>query len=211
MWAQRDRISNVGGHAFIASGLLFLTISVLDLAMGTPPSGGPALLEWVIAKKPLLGAVVEVMFFAIVALIPAVFALYRKLGPSHPTSAVVACGTIAMTIPVLAVLVIVLGRLVFPVFHLRAHTAEASELLLALYFGGVHAAMLLFAGATLVISLASRQMAPHLAGLGYATSIADLIAGYPDAVGPIVTFFCGGLFAAWLVSMGYWVSRRETR
>lgn len=206
MSAEHDRISNVGGIAFLASGLLFLTISVLDLAMGSPPSGAP-LLEWITAKQPLLGAVVEVMFFAVVSLIPAVVALYRKLGPSHPASAVVACGTIAMTIPVLAVLLIVLGRLVFPVFGLRAHTVETSELILALYFGGVHAAMLLFAGATFVISLALRQTAPRLAYVGYATSIADLIAGYPDAAGPVVTFLCGGLFAAWLTAMGYWVSR----
>ncbi|HEY5949333.1 MAG TPA: hypothetical protein VIV40_27755, partial [Kofleriaceae bacterium] len=102
---------------------------------------------------------------------------------------------------------IVLGRVVFPVFHLRAHTVESVELILALYFGGVHAAMLLFAGATFVISLALRHTAPGLAWLGYMASIADLIAGYPDAVGPVITFVCGCLFAAWLSSMGYWVSR----
>lgn len=76
-----------------------------------------------------------------------------------------------------------------------------------MYFGGVHAAMLLFAGATFVISLALTRTAPTLAFLGFATSIADSIAGYPDAVGPAVTFFCGGLFSAWLVSMGCWVLR----
>jgi hypothetical protein len=208
MWTGHDRISRAGGIAFLASGLLFLTISVLHLAMGPPPPGGSVMLAWVMAQEPLLGAVVEVLFFAVVALIPAVVALYRKLGPSHPTSAVVACGTIAMTIPLLAVLVTVLGRLVFPVFHLRAHTVETSELILALYFGGVHAAMLLFAGSTFVISLALRQTAPGLAHLGFATSVADVIAGYPDTVGPVVTFLCGGLFAAWLTGMGRWVASR---
>jgi hypothetical protein len=48
------------------------------------------------------------------------------------------CGIIAMVIPVLAVLDIVHGRLVYPASGLSAGTRAAAELTFAVFYGGMH-------------------------------------------------------------------------
>jgi hypothetical protein len=74
----------------------------------------------------------------------------------------------------------------------------------AVFFGGMHAVALLFAVATVVLSLAMKHEAyprpvPYL---GFATAAFDVVGAYPDAVGPIVSAICGAFFAAWLVALG---------
>ena len=198
-------LCKVGGAAFVAAGTLFLARDVLDLIAGPPPATGAAILTWVAVNKVVLSFVSEATFFATMALVPAVFALYRSLSEVDRTKAAVGTGTIAVVIPVLAMPLIVHGRLVYPVFGLRVDTPAVAELVVALYFGGLHAVWLLLSGATVVLSLVMWRHAAYggvVAALGFASSALDIAASYPDAIGPAMTFGCEVVFSAWITAVG---------
>lgn len=200
----QDRLYRLGGVSFVASGALFLAKNILEILTGLPPPGGPDLVTWVVSRRAFFGSTVEVFFFAVVFLIPATAALYESLAVSHRLSAVVGCGIMATTIPVLSILVIVQGRLVFPVFHIEMRSPEVVGLLVSLYHGGLHAVALLFALATVVLSLAMRRRAcgPGLVALGIATAAFDVLGAYPWAVGSVLWLLSDVLFSAWFVLVG---------
>ena len=200
----RDGLTRLGGAAFVVSGLLFLSRAVLELKAGPPPSSGDAILAWVESERLALSFVSEVLFFATVALIPAVAALYHSLASIERAKAVTGCGVIAAAIPVLAVSLIVHGRLVYPIYSMRVSSPAVAEFTVALFYGGMHAVLLLFAGATFVLSLAMTRgiYGRPTAYLGFATSVLDVAGAYPDAIGPVPSFVCQVFLAAWFVVVG---------
>ena len=102
-------------------------IAVLELAAGAPPSSGVEILAWRTAHSRLLPVENELLFFATVALIPAVIALYRSLASTDLVKAALGCGVIAVVIPIFAMLDVVQGRLVYPVYGMRVATPEVAE------------------------------------------------------------------------------------
>src|SRR5262249_34823076 len=141
-------------------GALFLAYDVLEFIAGPPPSTGEEILAWVAANRLTLSLISEVLFFASVCLLPAVAALYRNLAPRRDeTLIVIGCGILWLVVPIISVLLIIHGRLVYPIFGLRIRDPMVAELAVALFFGGLHAVDLLLAGATLTLSLAMRQSA----------------------------------------------------
>src|SRR5438876_609622 len=127
-----------GAISFIGSGSLFLIKSVLEWMIGPPPSNGLEILLWSASAQFLLATTSEVFFFAVMFLVPAVIALYASLAPTHRVHAIVGCGILGVTIPVLSVLAIVHGRLMYPVYDIQAHTADIAEFVVAVYYGGLH-------------------------------------------------------------------------
>ena len=205
MPTDRKRLSRLGGIAFIISGALFFTRYILDVMAGSPPSAGAEIILWVEANKLVLSLVSEVLFFASMSLVPAVIALYLTLASVERTLAATGCGIIAVVVPVLGVLLIVHGRLVYPVYGLHISDPAVAELIVALFYGGLHAVGLLMAVATFVLSLAMRRGAfgAPVAALGFATAVGDTVGAYPDLISPVVLFVCQLLFAAWFVAVGW--------
>jgi len=206
-----ERLYKLGGVSFVASGALFLAKNVLELHAGAPPPGGPELVAWAVSRRALFASAVEVFFFAVVLLIPATVSLYESLAASHRRSAVVGCGIIAAAIPLLFMLIVVEGRLAFPVFHIELRGQQTLELLVSLYYGGLHAVALLFVVPTCVLSFAMRRRSYGAAILvmGIATSVFDVIGSYPWAIGPVPWLLSDVLFSAWVVLVG--LSLHRTR
>lgn len=200
-----SKLYKLGGISFIASGSLFLVASVLDLMTGPPPSGGAEILAWMASHGLLMALTPEVLFFAVMLLVPAVIALHQSLAGTHRRSAAVGCGIMAVTIPVLIMLIIVYGRLVYPVYHLKVRTPEVAELVATLYYGGLHAVAELLAVATVVLSLAMWRGAygRNVAYLGFVTAAFDEIGSYPWLIGPALGLVCGIFFSAWFVAVGF--------
>ena len=198
-------LSRFGGVAFMISGALFFTKYILDVLAGPPPSTGAEIIVWVEANRLALSLVTEVLFFASMSLVPAVIALYLTLASVERALAATGCGIIAVVIPVLGVLLIVHGRLVYPVYGLRVSDPAVAELVVALFYGGLHAVGLLMAVATFVLSLAMRRGAfgAPVAALGFATAVGDTVGAYPYLISPVVLFGCQLLFAAWFVAVGW--------
>jgi hypothetical protein len=194
----------LGGISFIVSGLLFLLKYILDLMTGPPPSSGTEILAWTAARGFSLAMNNEVLFFAVVFLIPAVIALYESLAGMHRAKAALGCGILAAVIPVTAVLDIVHGRLVYPVYGIH-NTPAAAELIVAFFHGGLHAVGILLGIGTFVLSLAMRRGAfgGKIAILGFTTAVFDIVGAYPWAIGPIPVLVSQVLFAAWFSGVGW--------
>jgi len=194
----------LGGAAFIISGILFLSRDVLELTAGPPPSSGVQILAWVQSERLVLSFVSEVLFFAAITLVPAVIALYHSLAGTAPAKAATGCGIMATAIPVVAMLLIVHGRLVYPVYGIRVSSPAVAEYVVALFYGGMHAVYLILAVATFVLSMGMLHGAygRAVAYLGFATSVLDVAGSYPDVIGVGPTFVCRVFFAAWFVAVG---------
>jgi len=202
----------VGGISFIVSGILFLLRYALDLMAGPPPSSGMEILAWVASGKVVLSLANEVLFFAAVALVPGVVALYQSLAGIDRVKTVIGCGIIAVVIPVIAMLDIIHGRLVYPVYDIRMTAPAVAELVVATFYGGLHAVGLLFGGATIVLSLAMKRGAygANIAYLGFATGVFDIIGAYPYAIGPSLGLISQVVFAAWFAAVGWKLYKRAS-
>ena len=204
MLDELKRLYKFGGVSFIVSGVLFLSRSLLELVAGPPPSSGVEILAWVESGKLALSFVNEVLFFAAIALVPALYALYHSLASTHRVKAATGCGVIAVTIPVIAMLLVVHGRLVYPVYGIKVTSPAVAENVVAVFYGGMHSVGLMLGIATIVLSLAMKGgvYGWPIAYLGIATGVFDIIGAYPDAIGPMLNLVCQAFFAAWFVAVG---------
>lgn len=204
MARELTRPYTFGGGALVASGILFVVLALLDFRAGAPPSNGAEILLWRDSQALVLDFVSELLFFATVLLIPGTVAVYQSLVDVDNTKAATGCGILAATIPVMAVMLIVHGRLVYPIYGMRVDTPEAAALVVMVFYGGLHAIYLLLAVATIVLSLAMRRgaYAKWIAYFGVATAALDIIGSYPWAIGPVPTLVCELSFGGWFVAVG---------
>ena len=194
----------LGGAAFVVSGILFFSRAVLEFSVGPPPSSGVAILAWVESGKLGLSFISEILFIAAMALVPAVIALYQSLATTARAKAATGSGIIATAVPVIAMLLIVHGRLVYPVYGIHVSSPAIAENIVAVFYGGMHAVGLMMAIATFVLSLAMMRgdYGRGVAYFGFATAVIDVIGSYPDAIGPAWTLASQAFFAAWFVAVG---------
>ena len=204
MAREATRPYKFGGGALVASGILFVLLAFLDFRAGPPPSNGAEILLWRDSQALVLDFVSEFLFFATVLLVPGTVALYQSLIDVDRTRAATGCGIIAATIPVMAVMLIFHGRLVYPIYGMRIDTPDTAALVVMVFYGGLHAIYLLLAVATIVLSLAMKRgaYAKWIVYFGFATAVLDIIGSYPWAIGPVLTLVCELSFGGWFVAVG---------
>ena len=204
MVRELTRPYKFGGGTLVASGILFVVLAFLDFRAGPPPSTGAEILLWRDSQALVLDFVSECLFFATVLLVPGTVALYQSLVDVDRTKAATGCGIIAVTIPVMAVILIVHGRLVYPIYGMRIDTPDAAALVVMVVYGGLHAIYLLLAVATIVLSLAMKRgaYAKWIAYVGFATAGLDIIGSYPWAIGAVLTLVCELSSGGWFVTVG---------
>jgi len=210
---QLNGLYRPGGISLIASGLLFFARYVLELMAGPPPSSGAEILAWAEAGRLPLIFANEALFVAGILLIPAVVALYVRLAAVDRTKAALGCGILAAAIPVLLMLDVIHGRLIYPVYGLRVATPAEAELVVGLFYGGLHAVLIMMAAATIALSLALRRVAHGrgIASLGFLTGLFDVIGSYPWAIGPALMVASQALFTAWFLAVGWMLYRTAPR
>ena len=184
--------------------MLFFLSGVIDLAAGPPTSSGTDIVAWIATHERLLAFPSELLFFEAAFLVPGAIALYHSLAGTDKAKAVTACGILAIAISVMAFGAIVHGRLVYPVYGLRVHTAEVAAFAVALYYGGLHAISLLLGLAIVLLALAMRRgvYGRRIAYVGFVTGACAVVGGYPYAIGPIMTLVCEAVVAVWFVVAG---------
>ncbi|MDO3413021.1 hypothetical protein QWJ34_24875 [Saccharibacillus sp. CPCC 101409] len=207
-------IAVFGGSALILSAVLFFA-QYLFLAPVPPAPAAAEYASWLSQWRFRLSMADEVLFFASVGLIPAAFGLYRALIKHSPVCAPLGCGLLGAAASVELLLVVVLGRLVYPVYGIEP-TPDTGRLMYILYVGGEHTALLLFGLATLSLSLAARRSGIGRLTVysGYAIAALDWVASFPWLLGDPVLFVLRLAFAAWLALLGarlIAISRRSGR
>lgn len=202
--AGETRRFTVGGFAGAVAGALFAVTLVLDRVVGDPPSEGVQLLAWATSHRVALAFTNESLGFAAALLIPFVLALYRRMeGPDRPWAAF-GCGLLAVAVPVLLVLVIVHGRLMYPVFGIALDDGATVALVVSLYEGGLHLVWLMVGAALIIVALAMRRGAwgRGAVGFGIVVGLLQIAGGYPSLLGPVLTAITRAAFVAWLVFVG---------
>jgi hypothetical protein len=193
----------LGGIASVASGALFLLKSVLDLVVGDPPSESARLPSWTASHRVALSLTNEVLFFAVVLLIPVIFALYRRLNGSGRPWVGFGCGILALAVTIVVALVFVHGRLVYPVYGIDLDEPAALALVVSLYYGGMHEVVLLVGAALVLLGLSMRGAFGRAAAvLGVVAGAAQLAGAFPWLVGPLPAAIVQAMFALWLVLVG---------
>lgn len=198
------RLYKFGGVALVAAGSLWVVKGILEFAIGTPPSAGTEILDWLEARQLPLAITNEVFFVAAGLLVPAVIALYCSLAASSRSLAAAGGGVVAATIPVLFLLAIVHGRLMYPVYDIKVHTPEIAEFTVAAYYGGLHSVAILLAIGAVLLSFAMRRGSyrRETAYLGFAAAGLQVLGSYPEVVGRAVVLVAGLALGAWFVAVG---------
>ena len=199
------------GLAFIAAGAALLARALFDFSAGEPPALGVDVLTWISSNKPALALSDELLVIASVLLIPGLAALYQSLRTSSPRAAAAGCGTLAAAVPLMMMVSIFGGRLVFPVYDMGLTSPDSAQLSAALYYGGDHAIMLIVGVATILISVAMRggQYPTALIYLGLVTALAEFASAYPWLIGLFATLATKALFGLWLLAVGLQLTRRQ--
>jgi hypothetical protein len=204
MTRPAERFSGLEGVTLALSGVLFVAKAAFDLRVGAPPAGAAELVAWRSAEKLPLAMTNEILFVAVVLLVPGVIGLYASLAAVDPRKARWGCGLIAVTIPMMMTLTIVHGRLPYPVYNIDLADPAVAQLVVSLYYGGQHAVALLFSVATILVAAAMRKSryGTPIVLLGFATGIADVVGAYPWLTGTGPTTASEVLFAAWFIAVG---------
>jgi hypothetical protein len=188
---------------FIVSGVLFLVRASLDLVVGPPPATVTEMLAWASTRRLPLSITNEVLFFAATPLVPAVVALYDSLAGTDRGKAAVGCGLFAVTIPIMVVVDVVHGRLVYPGYNIH-NTPDIAGFVVAIYYGGLHAVGILLGIATFALSLAMRRgvYGSKIACLGFAAGACDIVGAFPWVIGPFAILVSQAVLAAWFLAVG---------
>ena len=101
-------------------------------------------------------------------------------------------------------LLIIHGRLIYPVFGIHVSLPAVAEIIVAIYYGGLHAVSELMGFATVILSLVMLRgvYGKSVGYLGLVTGVLDIIGAYPYIIGPTLTLLCQVFFAAWFVAVG---------
>ncbi len=199
----KNNIITIGGIAWIISGILFLVQNLFLLPLQGPPALEADLLVWLEKWRFNISMADEVLLFAALFLIPAIFSLYQLLVHADKVKAIMVCGLLASSIPIFIFLDIILGRLVYPVYNLEL-SADIYKLVLSIYYGGMHLVAIVFSIATVLLSFAIRKSehGKAIAYFGFAVAVADLISAFPWITGSVIAFASQLLFSAWFVLIG---------
>ncbi|MEJ8303577.1 hypothetical protein [Saccharibacillus sacchari] len=192
-----------GSFALIVSGILFIALSAFLLPVPSPPVMNAEWAGWLERWRFNLSMADELMFFAPMALIPAVFALHRVLAKNAPVSALLGCGILALVVPNYLLCAIALGRLVYPVYGIAIST-DMLKLMFSLYAGSQHMTLLVLCAATVCLSLAiwRSPLGRLTAILGFVAAALDLVASYPWLIGNAAMFVTQLFHALWWIWLG---------
>jgi hypothetical protein len=200
----------IEGFALATSGVLFFTKALFDLKIGKPPANGIDLLAWKSAQRFPLAMVNEVSFIATVFLALGLVGLFASLDRADHHLAQWGCGILAVNLPVMMVLTIIQGRLVYSVYSIATvQDSTTLQFLVSLYYGGQHAVLLMLGIATILVALAMRAT-PYgnaLVWTGVITGIVDLVGSYPWLLGVPLNFACEIVFASWFIAIGIKLTR----
>lgn len=203
----RDR-RTTGWLIGIGAALLFVAQLLIALA-GPPPQSAAAIAAWVADNSFAISASNELLFFAIVLLVPGILLATRAASSPRPVAALAACTMLVLALAVLLALIPVEGRLVYPVFGI-AIDDESTALALSLVFGGLHLVQLLFAVGLLCLAASVRSDGPRWRPLALlAVAIVQVAASFPWLVPVWVSVVAAAaLFAVGAVIGGSLIRRR---
>jgi len=194
-----------GGAALIAGGTALASAEFLITVVSRPVAGG-SITAWVKAAAMALAVADELLFVALVCLVLGGLVLWQAVRAQRPISALVMVTSLLLAMAVVIVLVLVVGRLVYPVYDI-AIGESGNALLVSLMFGGLHAVSLLLGIAVLAATAALRGSgAPWwLVVVGTVAAIAQWVGAFPWLTPDWVNGAVPVLLGTWMLAAGVWL------
>ncbi|KAA9395706.1 hypothetical protein FCK90_01510 [Kocuria coralli] len=135
----------------ILTGISLLLLSLLPDA----PSDPAALADWVERGSALLMWSDELLFFAVICWWAGAWGVFGSPGATRSVRTTIGMTALALALISLVVVLLAVGRLVYPVFELELST-ESLALVLSSTFGALHLAFLGFTVAAVTLSWETR-------------------------------------------------------
>jgi hypothetical protein len=174
------RVFKAEALSFIFAGALFFAANLLTITLPKPPTAEIEFIAWLSEHKFQIAMHDEILFFAAISLIPAAMVLYKLFRNQQTFGSALGLGLMVMAIPVLAVLDIIEGRLVYPVYDIPL-SFDALKLVFSILHGGLHAVSLIFGASIILLSYAMRAVLFTKAYwyFGLITGVLQIIGSYP--------------------------------
>ncbi|AHV98172.1 hypothetical protein [Paenibacillus sabinae] len=200
---QKTGVIKFGGITLIISGILFFAQYLFVLPIFSPPLADANLMTWLQDWRFNFAMADELLIFATLCLIPSIAALYRILVKVDKIKTLLGCSLLAVVIPINVFLVIILGRLAYPVYDMEL-SPTIYKLVLSTYYGGTHCVAIILSMATIILCLVIRKsvIGKSIGYLGFVVGILDFIGSYPWLIGTAVLFVSQLFFSAWFVILG---------
>jgi len=196
-------VRDLPAHRWLVTGGALLTAGALLLLsfLPEPPGEAVALTTWVEQARPLLTWSDELLFFAVLCWGAGARGLFgaRTAAPS----ARIDVGAAALTTALVALVVVLLalGRLIYPVFAIDL-APEAVTLLVSATFGAVHLAFLGFAVAAAALTWSTRTRILGR-GVGIVAAAAFLAGSFPWMMPAWANSLAAIAVAAWGVFLAF--------
>lgn len=197
-----------GGLVLILGGILLYCAQLIVAFLPRPPAAQALLTQWTRHNALQLSVSNELFFFAILCLIPAIIVLYQTIKPRHTISMLAGCGNFLLAVTLLSMLVVIEGRLVYPVYEL-ALTTDSINLIVIVFFGGLHTVSLMFGLALIMIGFAMRHSinGPLLRSISYVVGLLQIFGGYPWLTPLWFNIVAITGLWIWTLTVGLWLVR----
>ncbi|XDD47715.1 hypothetical protein AB3N60_06445 [Leptospira sp. WS39.C2] len=201
------------GLPFFIASLLFAIYDSLLYIVPPPPSETSDLHSWITEWKPYLQFADEVLIFATISLLPAIYTLTNVRQKHESKLSLYASGLFYLFIIPLFVLVdLLLGRLVYPV-NVYPLTVDTIVFILSFITGIMHMISIILALLILMYGVSYRKktmgsliLVAAILGFGF-----QMIASYPWFLTPGVLLVCQLSFPIWLLFIGIYLIKIESR
>jgi hypothetical protein len=204
------RLQKFGGGTFIAAGILLLAANLLVDSLPAPPIRPGDFLQWITANELRIAFANELLIFATVLLVPSFVVLGRLLGTRRNVSAFAGLSVVALALPLLAVLVIVQGRLVYPVAGLDL-SVDSLKLTFSLFYGGLHTVLLMFGAALLLLGFALRGTGfnKSIVPISYVAGLLQIAGAFPWLTPVALNVSVSLSLSLWMVLIGIFMLRTK--
>lgn len=204
------RLQKFGGGTFIAAGILLLAANLLVVLLPTPPTRPGDFLQWITAHELRIALANELLIFATILLVPSFVVLGKLLGTRRKVSAFAGLSIVGLALPLLAMLVVVQGRLVYPVSGLDL-SVDSLKLTFSLFYGGLHTVLLMFGAALLLLGFALRGTVfnKSMVPISYVTGLLQIAGAFPWLTPVALNVSVSLSLSLWMVLIGILMLRTK--
>lgn len=185
----------MSGVLFAGGALLAAVALVLIAGLPRVPAEPAEIVAWVEQGRSQSMWADEVLFFAVLSGCAGIGGLYAGSDAATTTRRVVGFAAFLLAQVALVVVLLSLGRLVYPVFGIEL-SADATALLVSETYGALHVAMLAFAVAAVSLSWQPRFTWPAR-GSGVLAAIVFVVGAFPWLAPQWWNVLAGVTLAVW--------------
>ncbi len=194
-----------GGILIFISSFLLLVKDIAEFIIGSPPTNGTSILNWINTNKIFFIIINETFFIAVFLFIPSFIIIYYKLEQFDKILSIIGVTIMLLVVPIIAILNIVQGRLIYPVFNITVSSPDLVEYIIAIYYGGLHACYLMMGISVLLLTVVSKKAKLYKSifyvGILNASALIVIMA-YEWLYPTIIIFFAQLLFIIWFLIIG---------